>query len=57
MTVVAEGIESFSIIPALRAVGIDFGQGYAFSRPIPAEECERWLDANGMVRDIAFKSR
>jgi diguanylate cyclase (GGDEF)-like protein len=51
MRVVAEGIESRRQMQRLRALGCDEGQGYFFSRPVPAEECrvpaghERWAGA------------
>jgi EAL domain-containing protein (putative c-di-GMP-specific phosphodiesterase class I) len=36
MDMVAEGIESADLIPPLRELGVQFGQGYHFSRPVPA---------------------
>ncbi len=39
MRVVAEGIETASEASALRKLGCDFGQGYAFGRPQPIEFC------------------
>ncbi|HEY9735527.1 MAG TPA: EAL domain-containing protein [Trichocoleus sp.] len=41
--VVAEGIETQTELEALQALGCEFGQGYLFARPMPAEEVERWL--------------
>lgn len=38
MRVVAEGIETPSQLVQLQALGCDFGQGYHFARPVPAEE-------------------
>jgi len=38
LRVVAEGVESESIWRAIKDQGCDVGQGYHFSRPIPAEE-------------------
>ncbi|MCL2877076.1 MAG: EAL domain-containing protein, partial [Betaproteobacteria bacterium] len=43
MTVVAEGIESETQSHMLRAIGCDFGQGFLFSRPVPAEEACKLL--------------
>jgi EAL domain-containing protein (putative c-di-GMP-specific phosphodiesterase class I) len=40
---VAEGVEDASMIPELEALGCDVVQGYAISRPLPAEEVTRWL--------------
>ncbi|GIE93201.1 putative bifunctional diguanylate cyclase/phosphodiesterase [Paractinoplanes rishiriensis] len=38
MATVAEGIEEFGQLAALREMGCHFAQGYYFSRPVPAEE-------------------
>jgi len=38
MATVAEGIEEFGQLAALREMGCHFAQGYYFSRPMPAEE-------------------
>jgi diguanylate cyclase (GGDEF)-like protein/PAS domain S-box-containing protein len=43
MATVAEGIEEFGQLAALREMGCHFAQGYYFSRPIPAEEAGRLL--------------
>jgi EAL domain-containing protein (putative c-di-GMP-specific phosphodiesterase class I) len=40
MMVIAEGIETEQQLEILREAHCDFGQGYLFSRPIPAEEFE-----------------
>jgi EAL domain-containing protein (putative c-di-GMP-specific phosphodiesterase class I) len=42
LTVVAEGIETAEQRDALRATGCEFGQGYLWSRPLPAEELAEW---------------
>jgi EAL domain-containing protein (putative c-di-GMP-specific phosphodiesterase class I) len=41
--VVAEGIERPEEADALRALGCELGQGYLFSRPVPAEEAHALL--------------
>ncbi|GAA1580052.1 putative bifunctional diguanylate cyclase/phosphodiesterase [Actinoplanes couchii] len=41
MATVAEGIEEFGQLAALREMGCGFAQGYYFSRPIPAAEAGR----------------
>ena len=41
--VVAEGIERPEEAAALRALGCELGQGYLFSRPVPADEASALL--------------
>jgi diguanylate cyclase (GGDEF)-like protein/PAS domain S-box-containing protein len=41
MSTVAEGIEEFGQLAALREMGCGFAQGYYFSRPVPASEAGR----------------
>ncbi len=38
MSIVAEGIETKEEIAALRALECDFGQGYLFAKPLPADQ-------------------
>ncbi|MHB1975006.1 MAG: EAL domain-containing protein, partial [Acidimicrobiales bacterium] len=38
MTVVAEGIETTEQLERLRRLGCDVGQGYLFSKAVPAAE-------------------
>ncbi|TDI13954.1 MAG: EAL domain-containing protein [Acidobacteria bacterium] len=40
---VAEGVETEAVWERLRAMGCDVGQGYYFSRPLPAEALSEWL--------------
>ncbi|MDH3760128.1 MAG: EAL domain-containing protein [Gammaproteobacteria bacterium] len=42
--VVAEGVETENQNRLLKEFGCEFGQGYLYSRPIPAEEFEDWLE-------------
>lgn len=39
LEVVAEGVETRRSVAFLRDHGCDIGQGYLFSRPVPAEDC------------------
>ena len=43
MATVAEGIEEFGQLAALREMGCHFAQGYYFSQPVPAAEAGRLL--------------
>ena len=43
MEVIAEGIERPAQVEALRALGCRRGQGFLFSKPLPAEEAERLI--------------
>nr|WP_278335907.1 EAL domain-containing protein [Desnuesiella massiliensis] len=43
LKVVAEGIETKEQLNFLRETGCDFGQGFLFSKAIPAEDFERLL--------------
>ena len=44
---VAEGVESPCSLAVLTRLGCDVVQGYFFAKPMPAEECERWLQSFG----------
>ena len=44
---VAEGIETAEQAGLMRALGCAKGQGYLYSRPLPADELERWALAAG----------
>jgi len=46
MKVIAEGIETQEQRDLLIAAGCDFGQGYFFSRPVPADKFEQLLLAS-----------
>lgn len=45
LSVIAEGIESRDQLAALVALGCEYGQGYFFGRPLPADELEATLFA------------
>lgn len=46
MKVIAEGIETKEQLDLLISAGCDYGQGYWFSKPIPAEDFEKLLGIN-----------
>ncbi|MEM9806075.1 MAG: EAL domain-containing protein [Cyanobacteria bacterium P01_D01_bin.56] len=43
LTTVAEGIETYQQLQYIQQLGCQFGQGYLFSKPLPAEEIEAQL--------------
>jgi EAL domain-containing protein (putative c-di-GMP-specific phosphodiesterase class I) len=43
LEVVAEGVETDLVFKELRALGCTIAQGYAISRPLPADELADWL--------------
>ena len=47
LSVIAEGIESPDQLAALVALGCEYGQGYLFGRPLPADELEAMLSTTG----------
>ena len=49
MDVVAEGIETREQYALLRQLGCRFGQGFLFSRPVPAEAISEMLRLPGRV--------
>lgn len=51
MQVVAEGVEDLSIWALLREMGCDCAQGYCMSKPLPADQFEKWLAANPVFGD------
>ena len=40
---VAEGVEDWSMLPELEALGCDAAQGYAISHPLAGQDATRWL--------------
>ena len=49
LKVVAEGVENKEVLTALRLMGCDVAQGYYFSKPVPVDEFEVWLNDCGYV--------
>ncbi|ELR99856.1 EAL domain-containing response regulator [Gloeocapsa sp. PCC 73106] len=58
LTVVAEGIETQEQLQYLQELGSEFGQGYLFSRPIPAEMIEKIFlkDCDKRRFNVSFES-
>jgi EAL domain-containing protein (putative c-di-GMP-specific phosphodiesterase class I) len=50
--VIAEGIETIEQRDLLISIGCDYGQGYLFSRPVPAEQFDRLLDARNQTASV-----
>ncbi len=51
LKVIAEGIETDEQRDLLVAAGCDYGQGYLFSQPVPAEQFEQLLGTSRASRD------
>jgi len=49
--VVAEGVEGWQQLEKLRQLGWDLGQGFLFAKPVPQDQCERYL--SGEPLDLA----
>ena len=45
LRVVAEGVETEAHADMLRSLGCELVQGYAFARPMPAEDIRHWAKA------------
>src|SRR5690606_4310861 len=46
LVIVAEGVETQWSRDYLASAGYDLGQGYFFSRPLPADACFAWIAAH-----------
>ncbi|WP_439410043.1 EAL domain-containing protein [Bradyrhizobium sp. DASA03076] len=53
MSVTAEGVETSEEFERLKALGVNFAQGYLFSRPLPIDQIELDGPAEGSQRDAA----
>jgi EAL domain-containing protein (putative c-di-GMP-specific phosphodiesterase class I) len=56
LLVVAEGIEDEATMLRLAELGCHLGQGYWFSRPVPAEALAQWLEAPAAAQTRAGRS-
>jgi EAL domain-containing protein (putative c-di-GMP-specific phosphodiesterase class I) len=52
LKVIAEGIETREQMPVLAEVGCDDGQGFYFSRPLPADGMDRMLSQTELVAAV-----
>jgi diguanylate cyclase (GGDEF)-like protein len=50
MDLIAEGIETQAQAEALRSLSCEYGQGYYWAKPLPADEATALLAANGLPR-------
>jgi diguanylate cyclase (GGDEF)-like protein/PAS domain S-box-containing protein len=46
--VVAEGIEGWQQLEKLRQLGCPYAQGFLFARPVPFDQCRRYLTGNAL---------
>lgn len=49
LSVVAEGIETHSQLSQLQLLQCDYGQGYWFSQPLPADQATDWLGQDSVA--------
>lgn len=48
---IAEGVETEAQLNALRAMGCDIGQGYFFSKPVPPEDYEHFIEVRMEIEE------
>ena len=46
---IAEGVETREQVEALKVMGCDYVQGYYFSKPVPPEEFERFIEEKALL--------
>jgi diguanylate cyclase (GGDEF)-like protein len=54
--VVSEGVEDWRQLQKLRELGSTFAQGYLFSKPVPAEQCTRYLCGDPVMVPLAHSA-
>lgn len=52
LTIIAEGIETIHQLHQLRILGCEYGQGFLFSRPVPADQVEELLRDKNRWKNI-----
>ena len=57
LKVIAQGVETEAQVALLRSLQCDAVQGYIWSPPVPAEECERLLVQGGIPRTRRHRGR
>ena len=50
LSVVAEGVDTFEQVELLRAMGCQLGQGFLFTRPMPADAIRDFLELDAIER-------
>jgi EAL domain-containing protein (putative c-di-GMP-specific phosphodiesterase class I) len=55
LSVIAEGIETVHQLHQLRVLNCEFGQGFLFSRPVPAKKAEELIEDTSDWRNILPK--
>jgi EAL domain-containing protein (putative c-di-GMP-specific phosphodiesterase class I) len=53
--VVAEGVETESVLDELTRLGCDLAQGYYLSRPVPGVQLTRWLSGDLRPAEEAWR--
>lgn len=48
LMVIAEGIETWNQFELLKKFGCDYGQGYLFSKPVPADEFSKFFEKDNI---------
>jgi len=57
LRVVAQGVETEAQVTLLRSLGCDEVQGYLWSPPVPAEQCERLLAEGVLAANFPLRAR